>query len=145
MPILKFTVECPPLLIKSLSVNSAFALYKAKKMMKLNEITDIKPAVTEAVKEGINAEGPLPSDTLFYYANQGKWDAVIAMYHDQGLIPFKMLSFNEGVNVTIGLPIIRTSPDHGTAFDIAWSGTADPSSMIAAINVAIRLASNQNS
>ena len=109
------------------------------------EITDIKPAVTEAVKEGINAEGPLPADTLFYYANQGKWDAVIAMYHDQGLIPFKMLSFNEGVNVTIGLPIIRTSPDHGTAFDIAWSGTADPSSMIAAINVAIRLASNQNS
>jgi len=108
------------------------------------EITDIKPAVTEAVKEGINAEGPLPADTLFYYANRGKWDAVIAMYHDQGLIPFKMLSFNEGVNVTIGLPIIRTSPDHGTAFDIAWSGTADPSSMIAAMNVAIRLASNRN-
>jgi 4-hydroxythreonine-4-phosphate dehydrogenase len=108
------------------------------------EITDIKPAVTEAVGEGINAEGPLPADTLFYYANQGKWDAVIAMYHDQGLIPFKMLSFNEGVNVTIGLPIIRTSPDHGTAFDIAWSGTADPSSMLAAINVAVRLSSNRN-
>jgi len=109
------------------------------------EITDIKPAVTEAVKEGINAEGPLPADTLFYYANRGKWDTVIAMYHDQGLVPFKMLSFNEGVNVTIGLPIIRTSPDHGTAFDIAWKGAADPSSMIAAINVAVRLASNRNS
>lgn len=106
------------------------------------EIDHIKPAVTEAAQEGIDVEGPLPADTLFYYANQGKWDAVIAMYHDQGLIPFKMLSFNEGVNVTLGLPIVRTSPDHGTAFDIAWKNAADPSSMIAAIKVAIRLASN---
>ncbi len=109
------------------------------------EITHIKPAVAEAVRKGIEVEGPLPADTLFYYANQGKWDAVIAMYHDQGLIPFKMLSFNEGVNVTIGLPIIRTSPDHGTAFDIAWKGTADPSSMTAALKVAIRLASHRDS
>lgn len=109
------------------------------------EIIHITPAVEEAVKLGIDVTGPLPADTLFYYANQGKWDAVVAMYHDQGLIPFKMLSFNEGVNVTIGLPIIRTSPDHGTAFDIAWQGVADPSSMIAALKVAVRLASTRKS
>jgi len=81
------------------------------------EIDHIIPAVEEARELGINVEGPLPADTLFYYANQGKWDAVVAMYHDQGLIPFKMVSFNDGVNITLGLPIIRTSPDHGTAFE----------------------------
>lgn len=105
------------------------------------EILHISPAVAEARKLGIGITGPLPADTLFYYANQGKWDAVVAMYHDQGLIPFKMLSFNVGVNLTLGLPIIRTSPDHGTAFNIAWKGVADPSSMIAAVKVAARLAS----
>jgi len=108
------------------------------------EINHIIPSVEEAKKMGINIEGPLPADTLFYYANQGKWDAVIAMYHDQGLIPFKMVSFDEGVNITLGLPIIRTSPDHGTAYDIAWKGKADPSSMIAAIKVAARLAINKS-
>ncbi len=108
------------------------------------EINHIIPAVKEARKMGINIEGPLPADTLFYYANQGKWDAVVAMYHDQGLIPFKMLSFDEGVNITLGLPIIRTSPDHGTAFDIAWKGKADPSSMIQAIKVAAQLAINKS-
>lgn len=105
------------------------------------EILHISPAVAEARKLGIGITGPLPADTLFYYANQGKWDAIVAMYHDQGLIPFKMLSFNVGVNLTLGLPIIRTSPDHGTAFNIAWKGVADPSSMIAAVKVAARLAS----
>lgn len=109
------------------------------------EILHITPAAEQAAEMGIDVTGPLPADTLFYYANQGKWDAVVAMYHDQGLIPFKMLSFNEGVNLTLGLPIIRTSPDHGTAFDIAWKGIADPSSMIAALRVAIRLASNRKS
>ncbi len=104
------------------------------------EIVHIIPAVLEARKLGIDAEGPYPADTLFFHANKGKWDAVVAMYHDQGLIPFKMLSFEEGVNMTTGLPIIRTSPDHGTAYDIAWKGIADPSSMKAAINVAVRLA-----
>ena len=104
------------------------------------EIVHIAPAVAEARKLGITVTGPLPADTLFYYANEGKWDAVVAMYHDQGLIPFKMLSFNVGVNLTLGLPIIRTSPDHGTAFNIAWKGIADPSSMIAAVIVASRLA-----
>ncbi|TFG78397.1 MAG: 4-hydroxythreonine-4-phosphate dehydrogenase PdxA [Thermodesulfobacteriales bacterium] len=108
------------------------------------EIDHIIPAVEEALELGINIEGPLPADTLFYYANQGKWDAVVAMYHDQGLIPFKMVSFNDGVNITLGLPIIRTSPDHGTAFDIAWKGVADPSSMIAAIKVAAQFAINKS-
>jgi 4-hydroxythreonine-4-phosphate dehydrogenase len=104
------------------------------------EILYIAPAVAEARKLGITITGPLPADTLFYYAHKGKWDAVVAMYHDQGLIPFKMLSFNVGVNLTLGLPIIRTSPDHGTAFNIAWKGIADPSSMIASVITASRLA-----
>lgn len=108
------------------------------------EIDHIIPAVDEARDKGINIEGPLPADTLFYYANQGKWDAVVAMFHDQGLIPFKMLSFDDGVNITLGLPIIRTSPDHGTAFDIAWNGKANPSSMIEAIKVAAKLAINKS-
>lgn len=108
------------------------------------EIDHIIPAVEEANGLGINIDGPLPADTLFYYANQGKWDAVVAMYHDQGLIPFKMISFNDGVNITLGLPIIRTSPDHGTAFDIAWQGKADPSSIIEAIKVAAKLAANKS-
>lgn len=107
------------------------------------ESLHIVPAIEEAGRRGINITGPLPADTLFYYANQGKWDAVVAMYHDQGLIPFKMLSFDDGVNVTLGLPIIRTSPDHGTAYDIAWKGKANPSSMIAAIRVAVELTGNR--
>ncbi|HXG30874.1 MAG TPA: 4-hydroxythreonine-4-phosphate dehydrogenase PdxA, partial [Thermodesulfobacteriota bacterium] len=106
-------------------------------------ITHIIPAIRRAVEKGINVTGPMPADTLFYYAAQGRWDAVIAMYHDQGLIPFKMLYFDEGVNVTLGLPIIRTSPDHGTAYDIAWKGKANPSSMIAAIRVAVSLVRNK--
>lgn len=104
------------------------------------EILHIAPAISRALSEGIDAEGPLPADTLFYHANHGRWDAVVAMYHDQGLIPFKMLNFEQGVNMTAGLPIIRTSPDHGTAFDIAWKGVANPGSMKAAIDVAVKLA-----
>lgn len=107
------------------------------------EALHIIPAINKARTKGINVTGPMPADTLFYYATQAKWDAVIAMYHDQGLIPFKMLSFDDGVNVTLGLPIIRTSPDHGTAYDIAWRGKANPSSMIAAIKVAVRLVQNK--
>ena len=108
------------------------------------EIEIIGPAVAKAREIGIDVTGPMPADTLFYYANQGTWDAVVAMYHDQGLVPFKMISFEDGVNVTIGLPIIRTSPDHGTAFDIAWDGSADPASMISAIKVALRLTVNRS-
>jgi 4-hydroxythreonine-4-phosphate dehydrogenase len=107
------------------------------------EMEHIMPAVRTARDLGIDVTGPLPADTIFYRARQGIWDAVVSMYHDQGLVPFKMLSFEDGVNVTLGLPIIRTSPDHGTAFDIAWEGKANPSSMIAAIKVAGRLARNR--
>ena len=106
------------------------------------EISLIKPAVSMALKDGINIDGPLPADTLFYHAVNGKWDLVISMYHDQGLIPFKMVNFEKGVNVTLGLPIIRTSPDHGTAFDISWNGIANPSSMIEAIKIAVKMYRN---
>jgi 4-hydroxythreonine-4-phosphate dehydrogenase len=106
----------------------------------MEEIEFIRPAVMVARERGIEVEGPLPPDTLFYHALGGRWDAVVAMYHDQGLIPFKMVSFEEGVNVTLGLPFVRTSPDHGTAFDIAWKGIANPSSMSSAVRVAARFA-----
>ena len=99
----------------------------------------IVPALERARAEGISVEGPLPADTLFYEALRGRWDLVVAMYHDQGFAPFKMLSFDTGVNVTLGLPILRTSPDHGTAFDIAWKGAARPESMIQAIKVAVEI------
>ena len=96
----------------------------------------ILPALKRASERGITAEGPFPADALFYHALQGRWDAVVAMYHDQGLIPLKMLHFREGVNITLGLPFIRTSVDHGTAYDIAGKALADPTSMISAIEMA---------
>ncbi|HKK90510.1 MAG TPA: 4-hydroxythreonine-4-phosphate dehydrogenase PdxA [Desulfobacteraceae bacterium] len=96
----------------------------------------IGPALDSAEKEGFSVTGPLPPDTLFYHAAKGKYDAVVCMYHDQGLIPFKMLHFEDGVNTTIGLPIIRTSVDHGTAYDIAWQGTAHATSLKAAVKLA---------
>lgn len=103
------------------------------------EITSIIPAVQEARAEGISVSGPYPPDVIFYRAVRGEFDIVVSMYHDQGLIPFKMLSFETGVNMTVGLPIIRTSPDHGTGFDIAWQNKANPASMIEAILLACRL------
>ncbi len=99
------------------------------------EIDIIEPAVQQYSGDGM-ITGPWPPDTVFYKAAAGEFDAVIAMYHDQGLIPFKMIHFVDGVNTTLGLPIIRTSVDHGTAYDIAGSGKADPGSLIAAINMA---------
>ncbi len=104
------------------------------------EIDEIAPAVEELRAAGLDAAGPLPPDTVFLRAQQGEFDAVIAMYHDQGHIPLKMVAFDEGVNVTLGLPVIRTSVDHGTAFDIAWTGVARPASMIAALTLAARMA-----
>jgi len=98
------------------------------------------PAVEAARKAGIDIQGPFPGDTVFVRASRGEFDAVIACYHDQGLIPVKLLAFGRAVNVTLGLPIIRTSVDHGTAFDIAGQGIADPSSMIEATVLAARLA-----
>lgn len=96
----------------------------------------IMPAVCCAKREGLDVSGPFPPDTIFYHAAKGDYDAVVCMYHDQGLIPFKMIHFTDGVNTTLGLPIIRTSVDHGTAYDIAGTGSADPGSLVAAINMA---------
>ena len=101
----------------------------------------LRPAVEAAVASGIDISGPFPGDTIFGRAARGEFDAVIACYHDQGLIPVKLLAFGRAVNVTLGLPIIRTSVDHGTAFDIAGRGIADPSSMVEAVLLAARLAS----
>ena len=97
----------------------------------------IEPAVKAARQEGIDANGPLSADTLFHFAQQGEYDGVVAMYHDQGLIPLKMLHFDDGVNITLGLPIIRTSVDHGTAYNLAGSGSASEKSLLAAIRMAV--------
>ena len=105
------------------------------------EIRFLKPAVERARARGIRLSGPHPADTLFHRAVTGEFDAVIALYHDQGLAPFKLLHFLDGVNVTLGLPFPRTSPDHGTAFDLAGKGTANDSSMAAALLLAARMAS----
>ena len=107
------------------------------------EIKIIAPAVRAAQKHGFDVVGPLSGDTVFHYALQGDFDAVVAMYHDQGLAPLKAVAFDTGVNWTLGLPFIRTSPDHGTAYDIAGKGIANPSSMIAAIRLAKQLARNK--
>ena len=101
----------------------------------------VRPAVQAAIDRGLTVSGPWPADTIFLRASRGEFDAVIACYHDQGLIPIKLLAFGQAVNVTIGLPIIRTSVDHGTAFDIAGQGVANPASMIEAVLLAARLAS----
>ena len=100
----------------------------------------LAPAVAASRSRGIQVTGPFPADTIFLRAMRGEFDAVIACYHDQGLIPIKLVAFGRAVNVTLGLPIVRTSVDHGTAFDIAGKGTADPSSLIEAITLAARLA-----
>jgi 4-hydroxythreonine-4-phosphate dehydrogenase len=103
------------------------------------EIRKIIPAVREAIEEKIPVSGPYPPDTIFHKAYLGDVDIIVCMYHDQGLIPLKMIAFDKGVNVTVGLPFVRTSPDHGTAYDIAWKGIASPSSMIEAIRLAAEL------
>jgi 4-hydroxythreonine-4-phosphate dehydrogenase len=103
----------------------------------------LRPAVEKARGGGIDISGPFPGDTIFVRASRGEFDAVIACYHDQGLIPVKLLAFGKAVNVTLGLPIVRTSVDHGTAFDIAGQGKADPSSMIEATLLAARLAASR--
>jgi len=103
------------------------------------EETAIAPAVAEAQSLGMPVDGPFPPDTLFHKVYNGEYDIVVCMYHDQGLIPLKMIAFDSGVNVTVGLPFVRTSPDHGTAYNIAWKGIANPSSMIEAIKLAARM------
>jgi 4-hydroxythreonine-4-phosphate dehydrogenase len=104
------------------------------------EIETIIPAIAELRAEGLDVTGPHPADTMFHAAARARYDVALAMYHDQGLIPIKTLAFDTGVNVTLGLPFIRTSPDHGTAFDIAGKGLANPASLIAALRLAARLA-----
>jgi len=103
----------------------------------------IRPAVIAARREVLDATGPHPNDTLFYHALNGDYDAVVAMYHDQGHIALKTVGFQRAVNITLGLPIVRTSVAHGTAFDIAWKGQADASSLIAAVRVAARIVGGQ--
>ncbi len=104
------------------------------------EQTAIRPAIDACRARGIDVDGPFPGDTVFVRARRGDFDVVVACYHDQGLIPVKLVAFGQAVNVTLGLPIIRTSVDHGTAFDIAGTGVADPESMVAAVLLAARLA-----
>ena len=107
------------------------------------EWDEILPAVVKARGEGIDASDPIPADTLFYKARNNYYDIVVAMYHDQGLAPLKMLAFGNAVNVTVGLPIIRTSVDHGTAYDIAGKGCADPTSLLEAIRLAIIMSAHR--
>ena len=99
----------------------------------------VAPAVKQLQAEGIDVIGPLPADTLFHERARATYDVALCMYHDQALIPIKTLAFDHAVNVTLGLPFVRTSPDHGTAFDIAGQGIADPSSLLAALALAARL------
>ena len=101
------------------------------------EIEHIAPAIAAAQAAGIDAQGPFAPDTVYMRARRGEFDVVLAMYHDQGLIPVKYLGLEQGINTTLGLPFLRTSPDHGTAFDLAGSGSADPSSLLAALRAAL--------
>ena len=108
------------------------------------DVTIVAPAVARLVADGIDARGPLPADSLFHAQARATYDVALCMYHDQALIPIKTLAFDHAVNVTLGLPFVRTSPDHGTAFDIAGTGRADPTSLVAALRLAARLARVEN-
>jgi 4-hydroxythreonine-4-phosphate dehydrogenase len=108
--------------------------------MGIEEQVLITPVLDSLRAEGMDIAGPLPADTMFHPEARARYDVAICMYHDQALIPIKTLDFARGVNVTLGLPFIRTSPDHGTAFDIAGKGIADPRSLIAALEMADRMA-----
>jgi 4-hydroxythreonine-4-phosphate dehydrogenase len=104
------------------------------------EVTVVRPAIARLAAEGFDVRGPLPADTMFHPPARGRYDVALCMYHDQALIPIKTLAFDDGVNVTLGLPFVRTSPDHGTAFDIAGKGIARPDSLLAALALAGRIA-----
>src|SRR5205823_13442356 len=107
------------------------------------EKTIVTPAIEILRDQGIDVRGPVPADTMFHEAARKTYDCAICMYHDQALIPIKTLAFDEAVNVTLGLPFIRTSPDHGTAFDIAGKGVARPDSLIAALKLAAQMAARR--
>jgi 4-hydroxythreonine-4-phosphate dehydrogenase len=130
----RFGIAAPRLAIAGLNPHAG-----ENGTMGREDIEIIAPAVAQLQAEGIDARGPLPPDTMFHAAARKRYDVAICMYHDQGLIPAKTLAFDTGVNTTLGLPFIRTSPDHGTAFDIAGKGVANESSLLAAINLAARL------
>jgi 4-hydroxythreonine-4-phosphate dehydrogenase len=106
------------------------------------DVEIVAPAVADLRAEGIDVRGPLSADTLFHAAARATYDVALCMYHDQALIPIKTLAFDHGVNVTLGLPFVRTSPDHGTAFDLAGTDRADPSSLLAALKLAARMAAS---
>jgi len=133
----RFNIRTPRIAVAGLNPHAG-----EESMFGTEEENIIAPAVMHAKKRGINVKGPLPPDTVFYQAVMGRYDAVVCMYHDQGLIPFKLTHFKDGVNTTLGLPIIRTSVDHGTAYDIAWKGIADHSSLTEAIKMAALQARN---
>jgi 4-hydroxythreonine-4-phosphate dehydrogenase len=126
-----FAIEGPRVAVAALNPHAG-----ESGLVGLEDSTIVRPAVEEARDRGLLVDGPFPADTIFYHASQGRYDAVVAMYHDQGLIPLKLLHFSDAVNITLGLPIIRTSVDHGTAYDIAGKGVADPSSLVAATKMA---------
>jgi 4-hydroxythreonine-4-phosphate dehydrogenase len=130
----RFGIERPRLAVAGLNPHAG-----EDGAMGEEDFTIVRPAVERLVAEGIDARGPLPADTLFHAGARATYDVALAMYHDQALIPIKTLAFDRAVNVTLGLPFVRTSPDHGTAFDIAGTGQADPTSLIAAIQLAGRL------
>lgn len=135
-----FGIECPRIAVAGLNPHAG-----EDGRFGDEERRVIEPAIQMARNAGINVDGPFPPDTLFLPANRSRFDGFVCMYHDQGLIPVKLLAFDQAVNVTLGLPIIRTSVDHGTAFDIAGSNEADPSSMEAAIRLACQMAALQAS
>jgi 4-hydroxythreonine-4-phosphate dehydrogenase len=130
-----FGVESPRIAVAGLNPHAGEG-----GVMGREEIEIIAPVIDALAAEGLGVTGPLSADTMFHAAARARYDAAIAMYHDQALIPIKTLAFDEGVNVTLGLPFIRTSPDHGTAFDIAGTGRANPASLIAALELAAEMA-----
>ncbi len=134
----RFGVASPRLAIAGLNPHAG-----ENGTMGREDIEIVAPAVTQLRAEGIDARGPLPPDTMFHAAARARYDVAICMYHDQALIPVKTLAFDSGVNTTLGLPFVRTSPDHGTAFDIAGKGVAHEASLIAAIRLAARLVQSQ--
>ncbi|ACI52041.1 4-hydroxythreonine-4-phosphate dehydrogenase [Gluconacetobacter diazotrophicus PA1 5] len=127
-------VECPRVAVAGLNPHAGEGGLFGEEETRI-----IAPAIAQARSEGIDASGPWPGDTVFMQARQRRFDVVVAQYHDQGLIPVKYMGLAQGVNITLGLPFIRTSPDHGTAFDIAGRGVADPSSLETAFDYALRL------
>jgi 4-hydroxythreonine-4-phosphate dehydrogenase len=130
----RFGLSHPPLAVAGLNPHAG-----ENGAMGAEDSTTIAPAVEILRGDGIEVSGPLPADTMFHARARRRYDAALAMYHDQALIPIKTIAFDEAVNVTLGLPFVRTSPDHGTAFDIAGKGIARPDSLMAAIRLAARL------